>query len=241
MAQSMVLFIFSSNELLAFVVSLGLPPYPLIPVSSSQAVIGAVIGVGLTHGWAGARQIKWRVLGNIGFGWISTPIIAATISFFFLFFLQNVFQQQVYTEVRYKLSSEVIEHMSAEGIATAGLEDLQGEEIVSAVAFRGALRKTGFERSQEGLVIEAAEIYRIGVTAGNLATLDAEYLGPERTAAVQELSNRDFAYKWQLREALMALSDAWKHKEPGPLTKEYNEELSDIYKYLFRHLHRDSE
>ena len=28
------------------------------------AVIGAVIGIGMTHGWAGVRQIKWRVLGK---------------------------------------------------------------------------------------------------------------------------------------------------------------------------------
>ena len=37
------------------------------------------------------------------------------------------------------------------------------------------------------------------------------------------------------------LSDAWKPKEPGPLTKDYNEELSDVYGYLFRYLHRDGE
>jgi PiT family inorganic phosphate transporter len=135
MAQSMVLFIFSSNELLGFVVSLGLPPYPLIPVSSSQAVIGAVIGIGLTHGWAGVGQIKWRVLANIGSGWVSTPIVAAAISFFFLFFLQNVFQQEVYQEVRYQLSDAVIENLSGAGVVTEALEDLRGQEILSAAAF----------------------------------------------------------------------------------------------------------
>ena len=87
MAQSMVLLIFSSNTLLGLWIELGLPAYPLIPVSSSRAVIGAVIGIGLSHGLRGTRRIKWRLLANIGSGWSSTPI-----SFLFLFFLQNVFQ-----------------------------------------------------------------------------------------------------------------------------------------------------
>jgi len=237
MAQSMVLFIFSSNELLAFVVSLGLPPYPLIPVSSSQAVIGAVIGIGLTHGWKGLRQIKWRVLANIGSGWITTPIIAAAISFFFLFFLQNVFQQQVYKQVRYELSGAVIEHLAEADIATAGLEQLRGRDIVSAAAFRRALRdQVDLPQREEALVIDAAEIYPTAVTQENLASLDRDYLGPERTGAVEALADRSFAHQWQLREALTEHSEAWQAKEASPLTKEYNKQLGEMYGYLFRHL-----
>ncbi|HAC62995.1 MAG TPA: inorganic phosphate transporter [Cyanothece sp. UBA12306] len=95
-AHSLVLYIFSSTQLQQFLVSYKLPPIPLIPVSSSQAVVGAVIGIGLLKGIKGVRQIKWSVLLGIASGWISTPIIAAIISFFMLFFMQNVFNQQVY-------------------------------------------------------------------------------------------------------------------------------------------------
>lgn len=96
LANSLVLFIFSSKTLSNFVVSLGLPPIPLIPVSSSQAVIGAVIGIAFCKGLKGVRQVKWRVLGEIASGWITTPIISAIIAFVLLFIVQNVFEQKVY-------------------------------------------------------------------------------------------------------------------------------------------------
>ena len=242
MSQSIVLFIFSSNELLSFVVSLGLPPYPLIPVSSSQAVIGAVIGIGISHGWPGIRQIKWRVLGNIGSGWISTPIVAAAISFIFLFFLQNVFQQQVFKEIRYQLSDAVLEHIADTGVAIEVFDDLRGQQIVSAAAFRDALRdRRKLAKREEALIIESAEIYRTAVTNENLASLDGEYLGLERTPAVEALVRQRFAHKWQLKEALMSHSDAWKAKEASPLTKDYNKKLSEMYDYLFRHLHQQDQ
>ena len=43
-SQSIVLFIFASQGLEQFLLSRGLPALPLVPVSSSQAVIGAVMG-----------------------------------------------------------------------------------------------------------------------------------------------------------------------------------------------------
>lgn len=95
-AHSLVLFIFSSTELSDGLVSLGLPPIPLLPVSGSQAVIGAALGIGLLQGMRGVRQIKWRVLAGIASGWLSTPIISSIICFTLLFVVQNVFGQQVY-------------------------------------------------------------------------------------------------------------------------------------------------
>jgi len=71
-AQSIVLFLFSSIALEHFLASQGLPTIPLIPVSSSQAVVGAVVGIGLLHGGKG---IRWRPIGNIVSGWVTTPII----------------------------------------------------------------------------------------------------------------------------------------------------------------------
>ncbi|CCQ54384.1 inorganic phosphate transporter [Crocosphaera watsonii WH 8501] len=109
LANSLVLFTFSSQELSNFVVSLGLPPIPLIPVSSSQAVVGAVIGIALLKGIKGVRQVKWGVLGGIASGWITTPVIAAVISFVLLFIVQNVFNQEVYQVASVQVSKPVIE------------------------------------------------------------------------------------------------------------------------------------
>jgi len=92
LAQALVLFVFSSQGLELWLISHGLPSFPLVPVSSSQAVIGAVIGVGLIKG---IRGIKYHTLGGIALGWVITPLVACLITFISLFFLQNVFNQQV--------------------------------------------------------------------------------------------------------------------------------------------------
>ncbi len=92
LAHALVLFIFSSNKLSDFAVSLGLPAIPLVPVSSSQAIVGAIIGIGILKG---ARGIKFSILGEIAIGWLTTPLIAGMITLFSLFFIDNVFNQEV--------------------------------------------------------------------------------------------------------------------------------------------------
>ncbi|MEE8433513.1 MAG: inorganic phosphate transporter, partial [bacterium] len=91
-SHSLVLFLFSSQGLERFLSAQGLPTIPLVPVSSSQAVVGAVLGIALLQG---RHNIRWRVLGGIGAGWLLTPIFAGLVCFLGLFFLQNVFDQPV--------------------------------------------------------------------------------------------------------------------------------------------------
>lgn len=91
-ASSTVLFIFASANLKDLLTILNLPSPPLVPVSSSQAVVGAVLGLGLARG---GRNINYKVLAKIGMGWIITPLTAALISFILLFFMQNVFTRTV--------------------------------------------------------------------------------------------------------------------------------------------------
>ena len=52
-----------------------------VPVSSSQAIVGGVVGVGLMKG---AETVNKRTLIEIGIGWISTPISAGIISYVLL-------------------------------------------------------------------------------------------------------------------------------------------------------------
>jgi phosphate/sulfate permease/DNA-binding CsgD family transcriptional regulator len=92
LAQSLVLFIFSSQTLSNSFQSIGLPPIPLVPVSSSQVVIGAILGIGL---YKGGKEIKFNILGSISLGWLATPIVAGLVSFFLLFFVNNVFKKDV--------------------------------------------------------------------------------------------------------------------------------------------------
>ncbi len=92
-SQSVVLFLFASQGLKNFLIEHSLPALPLVPVSSSQAVIGAVIGIGLAKG---GRELHWSLLGRIALGWITTPVVSALLCFISLFFLENVFNQVVY-------------------------------------------------------------------------------------------------------------------------------------------------
>jgi PiT family inorganic phosphate transporter len=87
-SHSVVLFIFASRGLEAWLFNMGLPTIPLVPVSSSQALVGAVVGISILQGLS---AIRWMVLGKIVFGWIVTPILSCFVCFMGLFFLQNVF------------------------------------------------------------------------------------------------------------------------------------------------------
>jgi len=102
LAQALVLFLFSSIRFSEMLMAIGLPPLPLVPVSSTQVVIGAVLGIGLVKG---AREIKIKTLSGVALGWIITPITAGIFTFFALFFVQNVFGIAVTKQV----PAEIIE------------------------------------------------------------------------------------------------------------------------------------
>ena len=89
---SLVLFVFSSQGLHTFLTSNHLPAFPLVPVSQSQAVVGAIIGIGLAKG---GRNIQLARIGKIAIGWILTPLISMIIAWVALNVLQNVFLQTV--------------------------------------------------------------------------------------------------------------------------------------------------
>ncbi len=88
LSQAMVLFIFSSSGLSLFFDKIGLFKIPLVPVSSTQVVIGSIIGIGL---YRGVRNLNFRIIGEIGIGWVATPILSGLLSFFSLFFVKNIF------------------------------------------------------------------------------------------------------------------------------------------------------
>lgn len=96
LAQAIVLFIFSSTGLSNLFVRAGLPPIPMVPVSSSQVIVGCILGIGL---YKGARNINFKVLGEIGLGWIISPVASGLLTFFLLFLMKNIFGINVGTKV----------------------------------------------------------------------------------------------------------------------------------------------
>src|SRR5210317_809348 len=135
-AHSAVLFLFASQSLQNLLIQLGLPPIPLVPVSSSQAIVGAVVGIGLLKG---GRSIRWRTLGGIASSWAVSPVIASILCFISLFFLQNVFEQEVYRPVKYELTPDAIERIQTAKISLPELEHLFGKEFSDAHQFNTML------------------------------------------------------------------------------------------------------
>jgi len=61
--------------------TVSLMTYLKLPVSTSQAVVGAVAAIGLAKG---IRTVNKKMLFFILLGWISTPLLAASLSFLML-------------------------------------------------------------------------------------------------------------------------------------------------------------
>jgi len=92
LSQSLVLIMFSSSKLEQILTFLGLPSLPAVPVSSTQAVIGAIVGIGLAKGGKG---IRWGLVLKLMSGWVASPLIAFILSYISLSFMENVFRQTI--------------------------------------------------------------------------------------------------------------------------------------------------
>ncbi|MEA5109180.1 hypothetical protein SDC9_23861 [bioreactor metagenome] len=115
LSQALVLFIFSSSALSGFIMSVGLPAIPLVPVSSTQVVVGSVVGIGLVKG---AREIKSKALGEIAAGWVVTPLAAGFLTYIALFFVQNVFKLPVFSGTINKPALQLNTGATPSGFAT---------------------------------------------------------------------------------------------------------------------------
>ena len=230
-AHSLVLFLFASEGLEHLLASAGLPTIPLVPVSSSQAVVGAVLGIGLVRG---GREIRWRLLANISAGWVTTPIISAAVCFVALFFLQNVFNQQVYREIHYQLSAPGLARLSGGGVPTPELRELEDQEFTTGAEFLRAVRaRVSLTQQQEGRVVAYAELGDYSITPKKLESLDRKWLTPAQLTAVRRLVGREFNHKWQLAEALAHESRAWRPMKETTLNKLYNNELNRKLRYIY--------
>ncbi len=229
-SHSIVLFLFSSVTLEHYLASHGLPTIPLIPVSSSRAVVGSVIGIGLLKGGKG---IRWRALGSIASGWVTTPIIASIVCFLSLFFLQNVFNQTVFHRVDYVLSAPVLSHLERIGTPVEKLRPLQDKAFSGGMHFRDTLRSQAeMPAVLEDKVMEAAEIFRLNVSSAGLAKLDRDYLNPLQISSLQVLLGRTFDHRWQFHEALSEIDPAWKPREDNKLNKPFNKHLAEQLGYV---------
>jgi len=227
-AHSLVLFLFASQGLERFLSSHGLPTIPLVPVSSSQAIVGAVIGIGLLKG---GRGIRWRTLGGITSGWAITPIIAGVISLASLFFLQNVFQQNTYQPISYKLTPAAMARINAAGISTQSFENLADKDFDTAAEFSQQLKKqANLKFTQRDFILSSAEIGKLSISPAAIAGMDSNWFSKKQMDTIKKLKGRSFTHKWQLHQALADDTPSWRFRKND---KNYNDELNNKLAYLY--------
>ena len=227
-SHSAVLFLFSSQTLEAWLQNHHLPAIPLVPVSSSQAIVGAVIGIGLLKGGKG---IKWKTVAGITSGWITTPIIAALVCFVSLFFLQNVFQQQTFKPVEYNLTKVAMEQIEKKGISSEKLKPLMWENYPDARTFLKAVQGADdFKKEEIQILFEVAELFELEISARTLGMIKMDVLSSSQSDSLKSLEGRVFQHKWEIQESLAGLSQDFSYK---PDDKRWNDNLDDFFQKLF--------
>ena len=236
MSHSIVLFLFASERLEQLLAKMSLPTIPLVPVSSSQAVVGAVIGIGMLQG---GREIQWARVYSIVKGWVITPLISCLLCFVGLYFLQNVFQQTVQRDSNYTLSASVIEKLQKEGIQTEGLHELTGTVFqTSAEVVRAVKDKVSLSSKQGLKVVEYSLQKSLIVTAEKIADLETNGLSSVQLDALSKLAGQTYNYPWQLGDALAEISQEWIMLGGGLKDKLHDRDIKQKLAYLYRKFQR---
>ena len=236
MSHSIVLFLFASERLEQLLAKMSLPTIPLVPVSSSQAVVGAVIGIGMLQG---GREIQWPRVYSIVKGWVITPLVSCLLCFVGLYFLQNVFQQTVQRDSNYTLSASVIEKLQKEGIETEGLHELTGTVFQKSAEVVRAVKDKVSLSSKQGLkVVEYSLQKSLIVTAEKIADLETNGLSSAQLDALSKLAGQTYNYPWQLGVALAEISPQWIMLGGGLKDKLHDRDIKQKLAYLYRKFQR---
>lgn len=231
-SASLVLFLFSSEKIKDFLLSAGLPSFPLVPISITQSMFGAVIGIGLAKG---GRYINYKTSFKILLGWIITPFSAVVISLVLLFIMQNVFQLKVFSEVSFEFTPEVMEQLGDNGINTEKLNSILNLTFPNQVELRQKLNSLGFKREKDLFVIyDISKIERFKFDSVYVVQrLNPAVFSEKQIAAVKKLHMLEFKHRWEVKKHLSELEPEWQFKPFLPENSYYNAKLLQKYDILF--------
>ena len=232
LSSSLVLFVFSSRALQMLFISLGLPTLPLVPVSSSQAIVGSILGIGIVKK---AENIQFKNLGKIAIGWLVNPILAGLICFLSLFVIQNVFDQAVYKPTTYIFSETVMQKIESDDVETRGLTIIAGETFTSSRALRHTLNELSTLSNHDKVSIaQIGEYYPTYIDQQILDMIKEKSLFPESLfTPLTLIADYSFEHKWQFIEQLSEHSPLWQFKPQKRENDFYNSELKKKYETLF--------
>ena len=74
--------------LLAAAIWISISTYFALPISTSQSIVGALLGFGLVE--AGVSAVSWDKLIQIGESWILSPLAGAVLAFFIFYIIKKV-------------------------------------------------------------------------------------------------------------------------------------------------------
>ena len=158
--------------------------------------MGAVVGIGLLKG---GRGIRWRTLGGIASSWAVSPVIAAILSFISLFFLQNVFEQEVYRPIKSELSPDAIEQIQTTKISIRGLEHLFGKEFIDPHRIHKALSSQKMLTNQgRNFIMASTEVDKKEMTVYRIDAINNHLITEQFISRLRELEAQNFIHKWQL-------------------------------------------
>ncbi|MFH1728007.1 MAG: inorganic phosphate transporter [Pseudomonadota bacterium] len=205
-SSSLVLFLFASQSLKDFLISMNLPSFPLVPVSSSQAVVGAVLGIGIIKC---RRNINVSIIGKISAGWVATPIIAGVVSFVLLFIMQNVFMQPVYKPISYLVSKASIIELESHEMPFAGqLKEYEGSKFKNELTLYNTIKKTDgfkkeyFEEIKKFCEFEKIKLAQEAIKKENFAK---DFLSPSEKTLLLSLKKHTYNHRWLLERQLFKL------------------------------------
>jgi inorganic phosphate transporter, PiT family len=207
LAEFIVLFLFTSQSLETFLLEHNLPSFPLVPLSATQAFIGAVIGVGLAKD---PQSVDFRVFGRISIGWIVAPISAGVMSFILLYVVQNVFEQKVIDPTPYQITPSVIERLDRDGVMTDSLTHLVGIRYTNAKVFKIALEdRASYSNDDMVRIYQYATIDSFRIDSAKIAALDSIGTEPETIDVIRLHHGREFSHKIDFDAVVFADSTAW--------------------------------
>ncbi|MCB5224320.1 MAG: inorganic phosphate transporter [Candidatus Cloacimonadaceae bacterium] len=200
-AETIVLFMFSSQGLQNLLHSLGLPAIPLVTISSTHVIVGAVTGIGLAMG---GKNIRYSVLGKVSLAWLAAPVMAFAFAFVALFITQNVFELQIHLPLVYTVDKEAVMEIERRELDSKGLSFVNLRSFKSEMELYKELTldKT-YSRDEAKEIVSICEVYPLQVNMELLYKRGLQRrLKPAQVDALQELEERKYKRRWELAQAL---------------------------------------
>ncbi len=241
LAEAIVLFLFASRGLYNLLLRMGLPTIPLVPVSSSQVIVGAIVGIGLVKG---GKNLRYNILAKISLAWVVAPLMAFLFSLIALFIIQNVFEQRVQQNTLYTFNYTTINQIGASGYDIDPLSMVNGRSFESEREVYHELHTAGqYTRDEIIGIISLAEYYPLKVESSRLIEKGlAKRLSSMQLLELSALEERAFLHKWQLKQAL-AEHPSWQFIEnpESERDKNHNSLLNGQFELLYRGFYRSDQ